>query len=125
MAKNFKQQLIEDHPVFFSRVQAIELDEPGWQGLIGKLIKDLASRAPEHTPFTCSHIKEKNGRLRVYLNEFEAREHLNTLAAYEVESMSVCYRCGSQGTYHSASEAGWAHVYCDCCEADYQKNGRQ
>jgi hypothetical protein len=84
---------------------------PGWHDLLDRLHAELAAADPSYQTV---QVKEKFGRLRVYLRrasgELEA-----ILDRYEEMSGDVCENCGKPGTCHASTPHGWIKTLCDEC----------
>lgn len=84
---------------------------PGWDGLLDRLRAQLeVDRSTGLTPQVLQ-VKEKFGRLRVYLHG-ESPETEALLKTLITESGLTCEVCGQQGTLGGD---GWLMTRCDAC----------
>lgn len=90
---------------------------PGWGPLLDQLDAELYALDPN---YKTTQVKEKFGRLRVYLSG-ETREMQDKVYAYEAMSGKICEECGAEGTFR---EGGWVRTLCNPCERKYQARKR-
>jgi hypothetical protein len=95
-----------------------------WLESIAIEIKEAGVRA---VPIAVQ-IKEKFGRLQIYVQGIpaELRDELFARKQQVLDaSGSTCEACGKPGTMRNVNAdgrgCGWVHVYCDPCEAEYQR----
>lgn len=117
--KPFKKLLIDEFPHLFKNESMIEIDEPGWYELIRKFALTVNDSNLIDKEELFLKVREKSGLLRISLPTAMLDNSNLSYKIYTEMSRSICYRCGSPGTYYSAVNSGWAHVYCEKCESDY------
>lgn len=107
-------------PPAFERIRAAFADgwspsiviERGWHPLLVRLHAALVAASPE---VQYNQIKSKRGGLVVYLGSPTPETDELTRRA-ELESLSICERCGNGGQMHQ-SPHGWLRTLCpDCAE---------
>ena len=84
----------------------------GWAKLFEMLCEDLDKARKEECPdLKFEQVKEKYGRLRVYL--YGGNDHTIELTdMYEVGSGFICESCGKLGRMNGR---GWIKCLCDSC----------
>jgi hypothetical protein len=100
----------------------------GWLQLINGFLAWLEPIAVElkeagvrHIPIAVQ-VKEKFGRLQIYVNGIQAEFRDEAIARKQDvldASGSTCESCGQPGTMRRA--CAWIHVYCNPCEAEFQR----
>lgn len=85
-----------------------EAVQPGWGGIIKRLISDLESLGWDGNLL---QIKEKFGGLRFYIGR-GTPEIFSRIAQAEEESFKVCEVCGKKGKPRGG---GWIKTLCSRC----------
>ena len=83
----------------------------GWYDLLDVLFSQLQSH-----DVTLAQVKEKYGRLRVYLDSYpESRDAIDAIIeTCETLSGRICENCGNKGKIRGK---GWLVTLCDSCSA--------
>jgi hypothetical protein len=84
---------------------------PGWHQILTRLHADVMALDPEYSVF---QVKEKFGRLRVYLNSRHP-DVAALLIAAENQSGAVCEHCGEAGFVRQRPGRNWMQCLCDVC----------
>jgi hypothetical protein len=87
----------------------------GWRPLLGRLLERLERAIAEQPPeaqaeFRIIQIKQKFGRLRVYLSTTATPEMRAAIDEAEEESIATCEVCSAPGRL--ADRNGWTSVKC-------------
>ena len=104
----------------------VECDK-GWYPLAKKAIaavvryNGINQCDPDFGPVEFSQIKEKYGKLCLYLNYYPSVELENEIRAIENESLNICEHCGSTENVKRRTIHGWIYTYCDNCAAIEEK----
>ena len=124
MTPELQKQLEAKYPVSFSRKttcieqRGIECDD-GWYDVLDRMfskIEPLISNLNQrdlHDRFDIAQIKEKFGRLTIYLRSDVPGVEDAVKEAYE-EASSICESCGGKG---SIRPGGWLRTACERCLA--------
>lgn len=131
MKKELALQLQEKYPKLFEDLygdpkktcmsRGIECDD-GWYFLVKEvsrqimlhvdLQRDIGKPLPKHPKF--AQIKEKLGRLRIYLDNGD--DHIyEILQIFEVLSVHFCEVCGKHGDEVGQTTSRYLKVICDGC----------
>jgi len=89
---------------------------PGWAGIVHALVDFLKGHGVK-----IHQIKEKFGRLTVYVDYYKPEVEEALLAA-EAASMTVCEDCGLPGRVRGG---GWLLTLCDNCATRHNMGGKQ
>jgi addiction module HigA family antidote len=90
----------------------------GWHAIVERLSAELAALAERLSPeeralVRVVQVKEKFGRLRVYLDDVETDEMRAAIDASQDESERTCEECGRPG--RARTLRGWVSTRCEAC----------
>lgn len=117
-----------DHPMqwihFPTRYTEWDAIPDGWGSSFGdRLLKELREAIIEDGGRKYLHsvrimdIKEKWGRLEIYLNAYGDKT-FKLIQKYGEISESVCITCGKPAVGYTNMKSGWICPYCDDCRKD-------
>jgi hypothetical protein len=94
----------------------------GWRGVLARLLERLevliaAQPAAERDRFRVTDVKEKFGRLVVYLASGGTDDMAAAIQAAYAESETVCDICGAPGHLAERGPTGWWSTRCPAHEA--------
>lgn len=110
---------------FLSDLPMFECDD-GWFDLLKDLCEklDALQLGPK---FRVSQIKEKFGRLRVYVDgapKEKRRELEKIISQAESRSATICEHCGKPGKTTRLNQGCYIITLCTECEAQYDKHSQ-